>query len=58
MTDRNFRDLQHTMALPYVDAFVREDNSLVAIIRRLSSHFPFRVGEIVSRAEVDSRFLS
>ena len=57
LTDRNFRDMQHTMALPYVDCFVTDDVPLTGILRRLAPRFPFRVAEIVNRSEFDRRFL-
>ena len=57
LTDRNFRDMQHTMALPYVDCFVTDDGALTAIVRRLAHQFPFRIAEIINRSVFDRRYL-
>jgi len=57
MSDRNFRDLQHTMALPYADVFVTDDRAITAMINRVLPKFPFGTAIVLTRAEFNGRYL-
>jgi hypothetical protein len=56
MSRNSFMDLQHMMALPYVDYFVTDDAQLRALIGRISVRLPFRIAVLLTRAEFDVRY--
>jgi hypothetical protein len=57
MSDHNFRDLQHAMALPYADVFVTDDRTITAIVNRVLPMFPFRTATVLTRVEFNGRYL-
>ena len=57
LSENEFLDLQHMVALPYVDVFVTDDSRMKNILNRAVPHLPFRTAEIIKKAEFDNRFL-
>jgi hypothetical protein len=56
LSQNNFLDQQHIMALPYVDWFVTDDKGFKGLMRRAAQSFPFRTAEVLTRADFDARF--
>jgi len=56
MSRNNFMDLQHMMALPYVDYFLTDDAKLRALIGRISVGLPFRTALPLTKTEFDLRY--
>jgi hypothetical protein len=57
LSENEFIDLQHMIALPYVDVFVTDDCRLKKIVQRVVPRLPFRTAEITGKAEFDRRLL-
>lgn len=55
--DREFRDRQHAIAIPYVDYFVTDDVVLTAILKRIQPLLRFTSAKIITRPEFDATFL-
>ncbi|MFZ1009378.1 MAG: hypothetical protein WAN65_21225 [Candidatus Sulfotelmatobacter sp.] len=56
LTENNFMDQQHIVAVPYVDVLITDDNKFSKLIKRAVDGVPFRTAEILSKAEFDIRF--
>ena len=56
MSRNNFMDLQHMMALPYVDYFVTDDARLRALIGRIWADLPFRIAALLTKGEFDVQY--
>jgi len=56
MSRHNFMDLQHMMALPYVDYFVTDDERLRRLIGRISGGLLFPIAALLTKADLDVRY--
>jgi hypothetical protein len=56
MNRNNFMDQQHTMALPYVQYFLTDDDRLRRLIGRISAGVPFPVATLLLRTEFDAQY--
>lgn len=56
MRRNNFMDQQHTMALPYVEYFITDDNALRGLIGRISAGLPFPTAQLLRKAEFDALY--
>jgi hypothetical protein len=57
LTSNAALDQQHTMALPYVDFFVTDDQKLRNTIHRVVAKMSFSTAKLLNKAEFDSQFL-
>jgi hypothetical protein len=57
LTDRAFRDLQHVIAVPYVDYFVTNDLTMTSVLHRVLPRMPFRFATIIDKSQFDAHFL-
>ncbi len=57
LTEREFRDRQHAISLPYVDQFVTDDRQLRNIIGRITPGFHFTTAHLLLKTEFDQKYL-
>jgi hypothetical protein len=56
LSQNNFMDQQHVVAVPYVDFFITNDAKFSKLIKRTVEGVPFRVSEVLTKEEFDARF--
>jgi hypothetical protein len=56
LSQNNFLDQQHVMALPYVDFFITDDKRLTGLIARIVAGVPFRCATVITKAQFDGLY--
>jgi hypothetical protein len=56
LSQNNFLDQQHVMALPYLDFFITDDKRLTGLIARIVAGVPFRCATVITKAQFDGLY--
>lgn len=57
LPEREFRDRQHAMSIPYVEFLVTNDGRLAKTVARIAPELSFKTAVIIDKAGFDHRFL-
>jgi len=56
LSQNNFVDQQHIIAVPYADRFLTDDKKLRSLITRISANLPFSAATLMKKAEFDNAY--